>query len=321
MRKLNIYSFHRNIAPYRFDNHNTQHLLEALKEQYNVEWFNLDGADSYHYQNDCNVKIDQGSIIIFEFDDTKEFRTFDFGDAPTLTVALSKSKNFRGAAIGQYNRQLWDETISNPLLRANIVPSVYPETCWAFGLSNYESVQEYRSTAQLDSRLYWRGSIYKDPSRVEYDRRLAIEYAAQQLGGDFYFGHYPIPFDQYIQEAIHFKLALCFGVGGGYTCGDFCLRDIELYGLGIPTIRPTFAAETKDPLIPNVHYIAVDCEFDNTFRYKQPNKLADRIVARYREAINNSKLLTEVAYNARKWYVDNITQPQITKTIITAVQL
>ena len=321
MRKLNLYTFHRGIAPYRFDNHNTQHLLDTLKKKYQVEWFNLDGADSFYYQNDCNIKIDQGSIVIFEFDDTKEFRTFDFGDAPTLTVSLSKSRNFKGAAIGQYNKQLWDEIISDTTLRANIVPSVYPETCWAFGVENYDSVKEYRESVQLDSRLYWRGSIYKDPNRVEFDRRLAVEHAAQQLGSDFYFGYHPIPFDQYIQEAIHFKLALCFGVGGGYACGDFCLRDIELYGLGIPTIRPVYAAQTKDPLIPNVHYIAVDCDFDNSFRYKDPHLLADRITSRYREVINNAELLTKVANNARKWYIDNITQPNITTTIIDAVNL
>lgn len=321
MRKLNIYTFHRNIKPFRFDNHNTQYILKVLRKKYDVVWFNMDGCDNFYYQNDCNVNINQGSIIIFEFDDTKEFKTFDFGDASTLTIALSNSKNFRGAAIGQYNRQLWDETISDPLLRANIVPSVYPETCWIFGLSNYESVQEYRSTAQLDSRLYWRGSIYKDSSKVEYNRRLAIEYTAQQLGDDFYFGNYPIPFDQYIQEAVQFKLALCFGVGGGYACGDFCLRDIELYGLGIPTIRPIFAAETKNPLIPNVHYIAVDCEFDESFRYKNPEHLAKRIALRYEEVINDAELLITIANNARKWYIDNITTPNITTIILNAVNL
>jgi len=321
MRTLNLYTFHRSIAPYRFDNHNTQCLLESLEKKYKVVWHNLDGSDNFYYKNDCNVKIDQGSIIIFEFEDTKEFRTFDFGDAPTLTATLSKSKNFRGAAIGQYNPQLWDEILLDSFLRKNVVPSIYPETCWSFGLQNYESVQEYRDSIDLDTRLYWRGSIYKDPTKVEYDRRVAIEYIAQQLGKDFYFGYHPIQFDQYIQEALHFKLALCFGVGGGYACGDLCLRDIELYGLGIPVIRPTYATQTKNPLITNIHYIAVDCEFDNTFRYKNPQQLAANIIAKYNEVINDDKLLKEVANNARKWYIDNITQPNITSIILNSVKI
>lgn len=321
MRKVNLYTFHRKIAPYRFDNHNTQHILNTLKKKYEVVWFNMDGCDNFYYQNDSNIRIDQGSIIIFEFDDTKEFRTFDFGDAPTLTIALSKSKNFRGAAIGQYNKDLWDQIITNPEIRTQIVPSIYPETCWSFGVENYDSVINYRQAIELDNRLYWRGSIYKDPSKVEFDRRIAIEYIAQQLGDDFYFGHYPISFDQYIQEAIHFKLALCFGVGGGYACGDFCLRDIELYGLGIPTIRPVYAAQTKNPLIPNVHYIAVDCEFDETYQYRKPEELAHKIISRYQEVINDNKLLINIANNARKWYIDNITAPNITNTILSALCL
>jgi hypothetical protein len=317
MRKLNLMSFHRGIAPYRFDDHNTKALIQELEKRYEVNWLQYNGGDRFTYRG---VNIDQGSILIFEFEDTKEFKTFDFGDAPTLTVALSKSDKFKGAAIGQYSKQLWDETILDPVLRQAIKPSIYPETCWHFGVENYSDVQEYRQQTLLDSRLYWRGSIYKDPARVEYNRRLGIELIAGKLN-TFYFGHHPLPFDSYIQEAINFKLALCYGVGGGYACGDFCLRDIELYGLGIPTIRPVFAAETQDPLIPNVHYIGVDCEFDSEFRYKNPEQLADNIISKYREVVTQDNFLNEIANNAREWYLRNITSPNITNIILNALEL
>lgn len=317
MRKLNLYSFHKGIAPYRFDDNNTRALLQELEKKYQVAWYEYNGGDGFKYQS---VTVDQGSILIFEFDDTKEFKTFDFGDAPTITLKLSRSDKFIGAAIGQYNKTLWDESIQDPKLRVNIKPSIYPETCWQFGLTNYQDVKAFREQTDLDTRLYWRGSIYKDPNRVEYDRRIAIEYVAQTLD-TFYFGHYPIPFDHYIQEAIQFKLALCSGVGGGYACGDFCLRDIELYGLGIPTIRPVYAAETEDPLIANVHYIGVECEFDPEFRYKNPDQLAKKIISRYKEVINDDDYLKEVADNAHQWYVNNITTPNITNKILKALDL
>lgn len=317
MRKLNLYSFHRKIPPYRFDNNNTRALVEELRKQYDVVWHEYDGDDRFEYNG---VVIDQGSILIFEFDDNKQFKTFDFGDAPTLTVRLSKSDKFIGAAIGQYNKTLWDEIITNPTLRSKIKPSIYPETCWQFGLTNYEEVKAFRDQADLDTRLYWRGSIYKDPSRVEFNRRIAIEHVAKNLD-TFYFGHQPIPFDYYIQEAIQFKLALCSGVGGGYVCGDFCLRDIELYGLGIPTIRPIYAAETEDQLIPDIHYIGVECEFDSEFRYKNPEQLATKIITRYREVIQDDEYLKQVASNAHQWYINNITAPHITNKLITALEL
>ena len=193
MRTLNLYSFHRNLVPHRFDNHNTRFLISELDKRYAVIWINLDGADLFHYRNDSDLLIDQGSILIFEFDDTKEFKTFDFGDAPTLSVQLSKSKNFRGAAIGQYNSVLWDETIQDKELRKQVKPCIYPESHWHFGLENYEEVKKFRQSFNLNKNLYWRGSIYKDPNRVEFNRRLAIEYVFGKLK-EFHFGHTPLPF-------------------------------------------------------------------------------------------------------------------------------
>jgi hypothetical protein len=320
MRTLNLYSFHKGINPYRFDNHNTHYLIEELSKSYKINHKDYSGDDNYHYKNDCDILINQGSILIFEFDDTKQFKTFDFGDAPTLTVKLSKSKNFIGAAIGQYNKDLWDQTIKDQELRSKVKPSLYPESCWHFGLENYEDIKSYRDSIQLNKNLYWRGSIYKDPNIVEFDRRIAIEYIAKNLK-DFYFGYYPIPFDSYIKECVDYKLALCFGVGGGYICGDFCLRDIELYGLGIPTIRPKYAVTTEDPLIPDYHYISVDCEFDETYRYKNPEQLANLVIKKYNEVINNDDLLKYISNNARNWYLKNITYPNITNNLIKILDL
>lgn len=321
MRKINLYSFHRNIHPARFDAHNTYNLVENLKTKYEVTWYEKDGEDNFHYINDCNVLINQGSILIFEFDDTKQFKTFDFGDTPSLTVQLSTSKNFIGASIGQYNSKLWDDIVKNNVVRKNIRPSIYPETYWNFGIENYEQLHNYRKNIDLDKRLYWRGSLYKDHPDEKYNGvRKSIEHIQKNLT-DFYFGSHPISFDDYIQEAIHFKLALGFGGGGGYTCGDFCFRDIEMYGIGIPTIRPKFIAETIDPLIPNIHYISVDCEFDENFRYINHEKLAHDIINRYHEVKDDNEFLNEVVNNARNWYIRNISEQNITQKIIESLEL
>lgn len=321
MRRLNLYSFHRGIDSSRFDAHNTKNLIEVLGQKYNVVWYDKNGEDNFRYQNDCDVLINQGSILIFEFDDTKEFKTFDFGDAPTLSVELSKSSKFIGASIGQYNSKLWDDVVTNKNIRNGIVPSVYPETFWNFGFMNFDAVQEYRKSIELDKRLYWRGSIYKDHPNPQYKNvRSSIEMIGTFLD-NFYFGNYPIPFDAYIQEAISFKLALSFGGGGGYLCGDFCFRDIEMYGLGIPTIRPKFVSQTEDPLIPNVHYISVDCEFDDVFRYKNPESLAVNIIKRYKEVVNDDELLSSIVHNARNWYINNISSDNITDKIIRSLNI
>lgn len=317
MRTLNIYSFHRNIAPQRFDAHNTQTLRMLLSSRYNINWHNLDGQDKFVYKNDCNVLIDQGSILIFEFDDTKEFKTFDFGDAPTLTMQLSKSKNFIGAAIGQYNPHVWKDF-------PNVKPSVYPESYWNLGIENFRTISEWRSQANLDTRLHWRGSIYKNPSQSNYyNIRETIEHMAADTSFSprFHFGNTPLPFDQYIQEAVGFRLVLCFGGGGGYLSGDFCFRDIEMYGLGIPTIRPQYVTQTQEALVPNVHYVSVDCEFDDQFRYKDPKTLASKIIKRYKEVIDDVNFLNEISYNAQEWYLRNAVGPTITEQIIKSLGL
>lgn len=312
MRKLNLYSFHRNIPEYRFDYHNTDTLIRLLSSDYDVVVHAYDGSDQFRYQNDCDVLIDQGSIVILEFDDTKEFKTFDFGDAPSLTVKLSRSANFRGAVIGQYNKQLWDDQKLPATVREQVVAGIYPESCWNFGLINYDSVQAFRQQTTLNTNLYWRGSIYKDPSRPEYyDVRKGIELLYTKLK-NFHFGYYPIPYDDYINEALLFKIALGYGGGGGYFCGDFCLRDIEMFGLGIPLLRPKFIVEAADPLIPDVHYISVECEVDKNFRYKDPETLSDAIVKKYHEVVDNDDFLDYIVRNARNWYVKNASGPNIT---------
>lgn len=317
MRKLNLYSFHRNINSYRFDANNTQSILNELQNHFDVTWYNLDGSDKFVYRNDCEVLINQGSILIFEFDDTKEFKTFDFGDAPTLTMKLCNSTNFIGAAIGQYNRHTWNNF---PTVKS----SIYPESMWNLGLENFDTVQQWRAAISLDKRLYWRGSIYKNPSQPEYyDVRKTIEImaATTPFNINFHFGNVPIQFEQYISEAVNFKLALSFGGGGGHSCGDFCFRDIEMYGLGIPTLRPKYIVETEDPLIPNVHYIAVDCEFDELFRYKNPELLAQNIIKRYAEVIDDDDFLRFISKNAREWYLRNCIGPNISYNIIKRLGL
>jgi hypothetical protein len=318
MRVINLYSFHRGLSSDRFDSGNTNQIINDLNKKYKVIHHDLVGDGSFIFNGE---PITHGSILIFEFEDTKEFKIFEFGDYPEITTKLCKHEKFSGASIGQYNKQYWDEILGVNDKRSLIKPSIYPDTYWQFGIENYESIQVYRSQIELDNRLYWRGSIYKDPSRVEFDRRKSIEILSTIMESDLHYGNFPIPFDYYIRESINFRLALCFGVGGGYACGDFCFRDMDFYGIGIPTIRPKYAAETKNPLIPNVHYIAVDCEFDSEFRYKNPHKLAQDIKARYDEVIHDTKFLAEISKNAHQWYVDNLGSDNITNIILKSIDL
>jgi len=314
MRKLNFYSFHRNIPSYRFDNHNSINLYNELSKKYNVIRYELNGNDNFIFNN---VIINHGSILIFEFDDTKEFKIYDFGDNPYLVKQLCDHPKFIGAVVGQYNPNIWNSK--------NIKAGIYPESIWDFGSLNYESVQEYRKNIKLNPQLYWRGSLYNTNNYGEYcGARKAIELLPNILKDNFYFGDHPISFDSYINEVINFKLALSIGGGGGFInakCGDICFRDIEMFGLGIPLIRPKYITELSDPLIPNYHYISVDSEFDEIFKYLNHNELAKKTSERYLEVINNENYLNQISYNAREWYNNNISSNHITIKLINLLEL
>ena len=319
MKKLNFYSYHRGIAEYRFDFNNSVALEKELSKNFEVQRFEYEGNGEPTFQG---ISITHGSILIFEYEDTKEFKVYDFGDSPQLTVQLSKLPTFKGAVVGQYNPHYWDSITDNSI-RHTITGGVYPETIWQFGELNYEAVQEYRNSIELDSRLHWRGSLYNAGVPQEYlGVRKSIEVlpnylTPQQLNMQ----GSPVQFNQYIQEALNFKLVLSIGGGGGAVCGDFCLRDIEMFGLGIPLIRPKYVVQTTDPLIPNIHYIAVDAEFDNTYRYANPEKLSQQIAQKYLEVIENSSMLAEVAANAKQWYTRNLGEANITTNLIKALKL
>lgn len=319
MKKLNFYSYHRGIAEHRFDFNNSIALEKELSKNYEVVRFEYQGSGEHHFQG---VEIVHGSILIFEDDSTKEFRVYDFGDSPHLTYKLSKLPTFRGAVVGQYNPQYWDSVIDNPI-RHTITGGVYPETVWQFGELNYQAVQEYRDSVQLDNRLHWRGSLYNAGVPENYlGVRKAIEILPNYLSqGQFNMQGSPVSFSDYIQEALNFKLVLSIGGGGGAVCGDFCLRDIEMFGLGIPVIRPKYIVETADPLIPNIHYIAVDVEFDSTYRYADHEKLSQQIAKRYLEVVENSSMLAEIAVNAKEWYTRNLGEANITTNLIKTLGL
>lgn len=319
MRKLNFYSYHRGIAEYRFDFNNSAALEKVLRTTYDLSRFEYEGNGEYIFQG---IKITHGSILIFEYEDTKEFKVYDFGDNPQLTVKLSKLPTFRGAVVGQYNPHYWD-SILDKSIRDTVVGGVYPETVWQFGELNYEAVQEYRKSIELDSRLHWRGSLYNAGVPQEYlGVRKSIEVLPKYLTPQqLNMQGSPVQFNQYIQEALNFKLVLSIGGGGGAVCGDFCFRDIEMFGLGVPLIRPRYIVEAPDTLIPNIHYIAVDVEFDSTYRYANPEKLSQQIAKRYLEVIENNTILEEVAANAKEWYTRNLGELNITTNLLTNLNL
>ncbi len=318
MTPLNLWTFHKGVNPSRYDPNATEKTIEHLKSKgYDVTWNDMGGTVNYTNAGDV-YKVDYGSLVIFENPETLKFKVYDFGDYPKGTIELCKFKNFDGAVIGQYNPKLWEN-------HPNVIAGHYPETHWLFGITNYEDVQNYRNSIPLDNRVYWRGSVYENTGQARYDGcrqslRILNSIMSDKL---LSFNSSPIPFDHYINESLNYKLCLSFGGGGGYSCGDYCFRDIEMYGLGIPVLRPKYHIQAHTPLIPDYHYVSVDIDdcINENFRVIDPTKVAIRLLDRYNTIINDTEFLNFVSNNARQWYVDVLSYPNVINNLLGLLNL
>lgn len=112
------------------------------------------------------------------------------------------------------------------------------------------------------------------------------------------------PRHQYWEEMT--KYAMIFSPNGN---GEFCVRDVEGYGLGIPTLRSELLSETRyHPLIPNVHYIrgsepTSDCRMgygDGSFEsYK---RTAEQFIEAAEKYMYDDEFLINISNNGIEYY-------------------
>lgn len=94
---------------------------------------------------------------------------------------------------------------------------------------------------------------------------------------------------------------------------DMCNRDIELWQMGIPFIRPRFTSKIIVP-IPDDTYIPVDWDCDYSYVTPIPSDidtLASDIIEKFKEVKDNKKLLTQISKNGYNFYKDNFTMENI----------
>lgn len=298
-----IYAYHKGLPDHRFDSGMTtwlQHLLIDVKST-NVD-VQLTTGDNTFYENDGDVfKIPHGSLSIIENVETKQFHVSDFGDNCADVFPLTQFKNFAGMTLGQFNRYKIEKDIQNKYILEKIKPGYYPETNWNFGLQTFDSVQEYRQNIVLNNKLHFRGSVYPKLR----DTVLVLQH---QYNSDMFVGMGRLGFDEYMQEVASFQMTLSMGMSPYHS--DLCFRDIEMFGVGIPVLRPTLRVELADPLIPDVHYIACPVELDPyTLWTTDPIIAANQIYTKYKSVVDDLEFLRYISNNAREWYLRNVAEP------------
>lgn len=272
----------------------------------------VEDSNNKYYTNEGDVfKIPHHVSYIIENNETKKFIVLDYSDDCNQVFGLTTFKNFAGILSSQYNQYKIDKDISDERIRELIIPINYRETNWNLG-QYYDTIQEYRKQITLDKRLHFRGSVYSG-LRDSVIQLLQSHPQTVHVGGR-------TDFEQYLQEAANFKLTLSMGMSP-YS-SDICYRDIEMFGLGIPVIRPEFRIKMQDQLIPNVHYISCDIELDPYTLWTSNHKqTAERIYERYLSVVDDDEFLYYIAENAKAWYSKNIAESNVVTNILPLIKI
>ncbi len=146
--------------------------------------------------------------------------------------------------------------------------------------------------------LFFKGSMINDRTFLSHlDKNYVTDFS-------------PTSPNDYFNQLISHKLAI--SIDGR---GEFCYRDIECFGSGVPIIRYEYESILTEPLIPNYHYVSIPRPSDMTLYRTGTKEHADKFMEKYFEVINNEELLNYISRNAREYYEKNLSiRPTLDKT-------
>jgi len=116
------------------------------------------------------------------------------------------------------------------------------------------------------------------------------------------------------------EAGVCFSLSG---IRDMCNRDIEYWRAGVPFIRPRFTSKLIVD-IPDEVYFPV--EWESTMQRQRtpvpvdPKQLAIDVIEKYKEIIDNKKLLKKIADNGYDFYKKHFTTENIVKESFKLLQ-
>lgn len=195
---------------------------------------------------------------------------------------------------------------SNPFLKKVLVSQFDPEKIlnhtrenffkyspWTYFQSQIIDLENYynkrKDIKELDKKIFFKGTSLED--------RSILKHIDQELITDFR----PEPPDSYFNQIINHKIAL--SVDGR---GEFCYRDVECFGVGVPIIRYEYVSKFYSELIPNYHYISIKRPSDMTSYRAGTEEHAKKLIERYNEVIEEDNFLNFVSNNAREYYINNV---------------
>lgn len=211
-------------------------------------------------------------------------------------VILSVSDDLTHAILNERHNPFLKKVLISQFLPKKVLDHVgeymFKYGPWTYFQASMDDLTIYynkrKEITNFKDTLYFKGTSLED--------RKILNYINKEIITDFKVISPSIYFDDLISH----KIAL--SVDGR---GEFCYRDVECFGVGVPIIRFEYLSTFNSPLIPNYHYISIPRPNDMEL-YRLGNEgHAKMIEDRYLEVINDKDFLDFISKNAKQYYDEN----------------
>lgn len=279
---------------FRYYNYFWELLIDFLKTKFIVEedvYYIDANKRSYVIKllNDTECEILECEMII-ENKTTKEYVVMSVADLLTGAVLnhqcepLCKKVIFAQYDEGNLKDHMWCE---------GALSKYSPWIYFPSNIFDIDSIYHERlEKKELINKFYFRGTSMEDRTILNHFNREYFE------GG--------LPngvFDDYARDLINYKVAL--SIAGR---GEFCYRDVENFGLGVPIMRFEYVNKMFKPLIPNYHYISVERPSDLIYDRTGNPEHAKMLEERFLEVKDDIDFLNFISKNARQYYDDYLSK-------------
>ena len=271
-----------------------------LKQHFEVEENRyFDGADRERWQVQLKNSISNNFLLleceyVIENADTGEFHVISVSDDFSHATLNEKENPFcKSILFSQFNPSK---------VKSHTGEFFFKYKPWIYFQSLFDNLDMFYHKRQYikekSNTLFFKGTSIQDRSFLSHlDKNYVTDFT-------------PTNPNDYFNQLIAHKLAI--SIDGR---GEFCYRDVECFGCGVPIIRYEYESILTEPLIPNYHYISIPRPSDMTLYRTGTKEHADKFMEKYFEVINNDRLLAFISKNAREYYEKNLSlKPSLDKT-------
>jgi hypothetical protein len=206
----------------------------------------------------------------------------------------------KGLGWGEYEMVQYIGGLGIPLSDKEIKDTYGIDHCsfqYPLGVPNsYDYIEQTRAAYEPDQKInkaIFVGAIYgtRTPLQEILNKHPMFEVLDNSHG---YTGL------DYFQKINQYRVSLSFNGNG-----EFCLRDLESMGLGIPCLRSELLSQFHNPLIPNEHYIrATDPCSRAWFTYSTMDikEVADQYIDSLEKYMNNYEELIKISQKSSQYF-------------------